>query len=443
MNNKLSIQDLASAYAEKSGIDQKSAHAFVKTVFEIVEEFISTDKIVKIKGFGTFKLISVSDRESVNVNTGERIVIAGHTKLSFTPDAPLRDAVNRPFADFETTPINESTSIEAMEKLPSQNEELSSEEASEDYAEEQNLLVVEETVLEEPFSPESRMPSDSHSSAPEVSATPDDESAKTVVNADDDRVGEDLQVETKEDSLPVETKEEVLPVEAGKGDMPDESAPVIVLPVERNIPAHKPNDDNPSYPMSQEPIAEPVPGKTGKSHTWLYVCLCLILMAASYVCGHYRLLNKVEVALYSDSEEVHVNYVSQQDADKENAAPTVSADSCAECDTLRQDSVPVADKAPAPASRPEEDPAEIAKYFPQVPGGEYWIVGDAGYVHHMQVGETLYRIAGKELGNQNLVRYLIVFNKFEDPNIIHTGDPIRIPKLVKKEQAGPTQVRAE
>jgi nucleoid DNA-binding protein len=425
MSNKLSIQDLASAYAEKSGTDQKSALAFVKTVFEIVEEFISTDKVVKIKGFGTFKLISVSDRESVNVNTGERIVIAGHTKLSFTPDTPLRDAVNRPFADFETTPINDSTPLEAMEKLPSQNEELPSGDSSEDYAEEQNLVVVEETVLDEPFSPES--------------PTSYDESVETVANAEDERVGEDLQVETKEEVLPVETKEEAMPVETNEEAMPVDTKEEVLSV----IPVHKPNDDNPSYPMSEEPIAEPVSGKAGKSHTWLYVCLCLILMAASYVCGHYRLLDKVEVALYSDSEEVHANDVSQQDAVKENAAPTVSADSCAECDTLRQDSVPVADKAPAPASRPEEDPAEIAKYFPQVPGGEYWIVGDAGYVHHMQVGETLYRIAGKELGNQNLVRYLIVFNKFEDPNIIHTGDPIRIPKLVKKEQSGPTQVRAE
>ena len=434
MNNKLSIQDLASAYAEKSGIDQKSAHAFVKTVFEIVEEFISTDKIVKIKGLGTFKLISVSDRESVNVNTGERIVIAGHTKLSFTPDTPLRDAVNRPFADFETTPINDSTPLEAMEKLPSQNEELPSGDSSEDYAEEQNLVVVEETVLDEPFSPES------HASY--------DESVETVANAEDERVGEDPQVETKEEAMPVETNEEAMPVETKEEAMPVETKEEV-LPVETKeevlpvILVHKPNDDNPSYPMSEEPIAEPVPGKAGKSHTWLYVCLCLILMAASYVCGHYRLLDKVEVALYSDSEEVHANDVSQQDAVKENAAPTVSADSCAECDTLRQDSVPVADKAPEATSQTKEDPAEIAKYFPQVPGGEYWIVGDAGYVHHMQVGETLYRIAGKELGNQNLVRYLIVFNKFEDPNIIHTGDPIRIPKLVKKEQSGPTQVRAE
>lgn len=414
MSNKLSIQDLASAYAEKSGTDQKSALAFVKTVFEIVEEFISTDKVVKIKGFGTFKLISVSDRESVNVNTGERIVIAGHTKLSFTPDASLRDAVNRPFADFETTPINENTSIEAMEKLPSHNEALPSGDSSEDYAEDQNLVVVEETVLEEPSSPES--------------PTSYDESVETVASAEDERVGEDLQVETKEEAMPVETNDEAMPVETKEE----------VLPV---IPVHKPNDDNPSYPMAEEPIADPVPGKAGKSHAWLYTIITLLLMAVSYVGGHYQILNNISIDLYTETHSDAPQEKETSPEETDNALPSEEM-----ADTLQNDTSAVdSTLAPSPAvpAAPQEDPAEIAKYFPQVPGGEYWIVGDAGYVHHMQVGETLYRIARKELGDQNLVRYLIVFNKFEDPNIIHTGDPIRIPKLVKKEQKETTQASAE
>lgn len=414
MSNKLSIQDLASAYADKSGTDQKSALAFVKTVFEIVEEFISTDKVVKIKGFGTFKLISVSDRESVNVNTGERIVIAGHTKLSFTPDATLRDAVNRPFADFETTPINETTSIEAMEKLPSHNEALPSEEGSEDDAEEQNLVVVEETVLEEPSSPES--------------PTSYDESVETVASAEDERVGEDLQVETKEEAMPVETNDEAMPVETKEE----------VLPV---IPVHKPNDDNPSYPMAEEPIADPVPGKAGKSHAWLYTIITLLLMAVSYVGGHYQILSNISIDLYTETHSDAPQEKETSPKETDNALPSEEM-----ADTLQNDTSAVdSTLAPSPAvpAAPQEDPAEIAKYFPQVPGGEYWIVGDAGYVHHMQVGETLYRIARKELGDQNLVRYLIVFNKFKDPNIIHTGDPIRIPKLVKKEQKETTQASAE
>ena len=73
--------------------------------------------MVKIKGLGTFKLIEVSDRESVNVNTGERIRIVGHTKVTFTPDNALRDQVNRPFAEFETVVLNESTSQQEMERI--------------------------------------------------------------------------------------------------------------------------------------------------------------------------------------------------------------------------------------------------------------------------------------------------------------------------------------
>ena len=121
----MSILDLAAILADSYGMDAKTSQTFVKTVFEIVEEFIAKDKLVKIKGFGTFKLINVSDRESVNVNTGERIVIAGHSKLTFTPDSALKDAVNRPFADFETTTLNEGTSIEEMERLPMPNSTIS------------------------------------------------------------------------------------------------------------------------------------------------------------------------------------------------------------------------------------------------------------------------------------------------------------------------------
>ena len=149
MNNKLSILDLASAFSERYGMDQKSSVAFVKAVFDIVEEYVAIDKLVKIKGFGTFKLISVSDRESVNVNTGERIVIAGHTKLTFTPEASLKDVVNRPFSDFETTPLNETTSIEEMEKIPVQEDDDPADGMSEPEPSQSFLEVIEEPAIEE------------------------------------------------------------------------------------------------------------------------------------------------------------------------------------------------------------------------------------------------------------------------------------------------------
>ncbi len=120
MDNKIGIQELAAAIAKAKEIDGSEAEIFCRSVFEIISDFLVKEKLVKIKGLGTFKLIDVSDRESINVNTGERIVIAGHTKMSFTPDAQLRDTVNRPFADFETTVLSENASTEKMEFIPAE-----------------------------------------------------------------------------------------------------------------------------------------------------------------------------------------------------------------------------------------------------------------------------------------------------------------------------------
>ena len=120
MDKKIGIQELAAAIANAKEINGSEAEIFCRSVFEVISEFLVKEKLVKIKGLGTFKLIDVNDRESINVNTGERIVIAGHTKMSFSPDSVLRDTVNRPFADFETTVLSENASTEKMEFIPAE-----------------------------------------------------------------------------------------------------------------------------------------------------------------------------------------------------------------------------------------------------------------------------------------------------------------------------------
>lgn len=112
MNEKLNIQDLIDLLAEKHGMSKKDADSFVKEFFLLVEESLEKDKYVKIKGLGTFKLIDVESRESVNVNTGERIEIQGHTKVTFTPEPSLKEVINRPFSHFETVVLNENTVLE-------------------------------------------------------------------------------------------------------------------------------------------------------------------------------------------------------------------------------------------------------------------------------------------------------------------------------------------
>ena len=122
METKITLPQLAKTLAQKKDLTQKDAEAFLREFFDTIIQNVTTDKLVKIKGLGTFKLIEVLDRESVNVNTGERIIIPGHTKLSFMPDPLLKDTVNKPFADFQTVIINDGTSLEEMERIPEEEE---------------------------------------------------------------------------------------------------------------------------------------------------------------------------------------------------------------------------------------------------------------------------------------------------------------------------------
>lgn len=112
MNEKVNIQNLIELLVEKHRIAPKEAEEFVKTFFAVIEKGLEQDKYVKIKGLGTFKLIGVESRGSIDVNTGERIEIQGHTKVSFTPDSALKELINRPFGHFETVILNENTVLE-------------------------------------------------------------------------------------------------------------------------------------------------------------------------------------------------------------------------------------------------------------------------------------------------------------------------------------------
>lgn len=115
MDAKILMQDLAAGVSKRSGLLKKDSDTFVRLFFETIEDSLSEEKNVKVKGLGSFKIVEVSGRDSVNVNTGERIHIKGHSKITFTPDTGLRNTVNRPFADFETVILNEGVDIEKME----------------------------------------------------------------------------------------------------------------------------------------------------------------------------------------------------------------------------------------------------------------------------------------------------------------------------------------
>ena len=114
--SKNSLNGLADKLAEKSGLSQIEAELFIRKMFDVCHQGLAADKIVKMRWLGTFKVTSVKDRESVDVNTGERIVIEGRDKISFTPDNILKEIVNKPFAQFETVVVNDGVDFESIDK---------------------------------------------------------------------------------------------------------------------------------------------------------------------------------------------------------------------------------------------------------------------------------------------------------------------------------------
>lgn len=164
--SKNSLTVLAQKLAEKTGISQQDAELFIRKMFDVVNEGLQADKQVKMKWLGTFKVTSVKDRESVDVNTGERIVIEGRDKISFTPDTILKEIINKPFAQFETVVVNDGVEFDEIDRKF---------EAEEQLAENQQMDEAEETSE----------PSDVSEASEDTSDTTDiSESSETSENSD-------------------------------------------------------------------------------------------------------------------------------------------------------------------------------------------------------------------------------------------------------------------
>ena len=233
MENKITLSQLARTLAQKMGMPQKKAEAFLKEFFDSIAENVKTDKLVKVKGLGTFKLIDVNDRESVNVHTGERIVIPGHSKLSFTPEASLRDAVNRPFADFQTVVINDETNLEDMERVPQEEPE----------------TVAEPEVVEQQAEPEVAL--EQESAAEQV--TPSAEESAELPSVE-----------------------------------PEKSEPEPVVEVEEEVVAVP--EEKKEEPVKQETVKDEQKKSRGGAKTFVMIVVALLLCVFSYFVGHYSLL---------------------------------------------------------------------------------------------------------------------------------------------------------
>ena len=284
--SKISLSDLAQRLAEKSGISLQDAELFIRKMFDVANEGLQSDKLVKMKWLGTFKVMAVKDRESVDVNTGERIIIEGRDKISFTPDNILKEIVNKPFAQFETVVVNDGVDFDEIDRkfenaeedgsvfdstlecVPnSDNSSLESfiEQDSPvtsgviDFLDEENdapvsdeMIVIGEKRLsqENVAEPEEKKPEGSEHAATEPAVF------KPAVSEPEESESATSELETKESEVPAQNE-----VESVVSDEENESTLTEKTPIAEKVPSDEENS------ITEIPIAEKIPSDGENSIT--------------------------------------------------------------------------------------------------------------------------------------------------------------------------------
>ena len=374
---KVTIHDLSESIAKKHRLSQKDVERFIGNMFDVVNEGIAADCLAKVKGLGSFKVTTVKQRESINVRTGERVVIEGHGKLTFTADTTMRERINKPFAHFETVPVSDGVSFSDVP------EEKAVEDVEVETAKEADLLAassLEDTVAKAPEAPVAPM------------------SASVV----------------SEQKTPEETTETGQPVQSAAEDLPESVDRVAAEPEkdEQEEMAEKSMEASRGATMSAMAASVP-PTSSGetvseelaeepKKHRWLPVLAALLLILAGLGLGY--LLGRQQGSASSGGDQPHV----------------------AVSDTVKQDTVALASKAeerPGDTFNKEQVNADVRLKY-----GAYEIVG-IDTVITLREGQTMESYCRATLGSGMLV-YFQVLNGVDE---MEGGAQLKVPKVkVKK-----------
>ena len=417
---KISIQDLSSVLVDKRGLSKKEASNFISEMFDIVQQELEKEKLVKIKGLGTFKIIDVDDRESVNVNTGERVLIEGHGKITFTPDSLMKELVNKPFSQFETVVLNDGVEFE---EEPS--EEVS--ESRETDGDPSSMALVDFGL--------GNVKADL-SSFPVI----EDNIKK------DDEIAEEPAVEELVVKEPVTEKPVV------KEPVVDEIAeeePVADKPVAKE-PAEEPTAEKPAAeeptaeePVEEEPAAEEsAPDEiededvvyddeeeTSGSKPWLWALIgCVVGLACGYLLGNY----------FPFGASPQIPEAPQQEQTTPAKPAAEQKENIVSIDSLETVEEPAKEAPKTESAKPAADATEAlsAKYAEKdarVRLGAYHIVGTEKVIKAKE-GQTLKQISRTYLG-PDMECYMEVYNDMKANDVLKAGQEVKIPKLVWKKAA--------
>ena len=373
---KLTIQDIAKVLVEKSGLTQKEANKFATEMFSIIQQRLEEDELVKIKGFGTFKIINVEARESVSVRTGERVMIDSHAKVTFTPDTVMKELVNKPFSQFETVVLNDGVEFDDV-----------AEDNEEDVAPVEDVISpVEELPVVEMAQVEEE---------PQVVETP--------------QIEEEPQVEEEPQ---IEEEPQV------------EETPMVTLAEDE--------------PVEEDPVAdeEPVEKESSWKKWLLAAAVVLVLMGLSAYGGYYYAKQKMS-AQKTETATIKKDEVATPEKPVDSVAvakDTVVAApvEVAQTEVKAEESVKKEETVKQEVKEPAEEPDPYAAKDERVRLGAYRIVGTAEEVKVLP-GQTFYSICRAHLG-PDMQCYVEVYNNLPKDPKIKEGQVIKIPKLKPKKK---------
>ena len=432
---KISLSNIAEELAVKGGISREAADNFMRAFVETIEKGLQEDGMVKVKGLGTFKLQEVSDRGSVDVNTGERITIKGYRKVTFTPDSAMKELVNRPFAHFEPTELNDG--------YPADEELVASDDTADDNEGVEVVEEVVETLAEETVAEDTAVVVETMVVAPQEEVVETAEPLPAVEPEMDEPVAEDTVEEVTEEAAeqPIAEAEEAPKQEA--------------VPIQEAAPAQEPK-------------------KRRGCGCWVALFVLLALAAIlAFAFGWFTLPESDDTQHeevteeYGDivvkpnlEEELGAEWgdepkVEQQLPVKKEETPTTvgsQSDSAAQADqqtdnTVLKTSVPIAVENAKPQVKEPEKPvaesglcavtlteslkAKAVKDITPADTTDYTMAGTL-VTHELKRGETIIQLANKYYGDKRLWPYIVKYNRMKDFNNVAIGQKIEIPVLGAK-----------
>ena len=430
------IKDLARFLVEKHGIKLADAELFISLMTEIINEGVHRERQVKIKGLGTFKLTSVSSRESIDVNTGERIVIEGRDKLSFAPDNAMKELVNQPFSQFETIVVNDGVELE--DEYKEQVEETAPAEEKKEIVEEKAMEEVE-FPCEEPVEPIAVV---SEMSAETMSVEEDKQEDKVQETISETNVSEVEQIETAQETIDT----------ASDNVAKDEEEALESSPEKEDEPMVEETDSRENDNEDTENISTVnTPRKSSYMKPLVVGFVALFVVLIGTICFMFMKLCQQNEQIYNFKMEVQtlqLELLKKQYSTMKGPSKVIKPVAVAEKPASAEEKKPtpvaekpisVTEKSTSDVEKPtsvaeksvsskEEDAYEaLNKSDARVRTGAYRIVG-VKQVIKVKRGQTLSSISRLYLG-PGMECYIEVMNKNKE---LKEGDRVKIPELKRK-----------